>query len=80
MLKCVRENVVVQPTGGIGRKTRTMLDPETYETLYEYANSTMRLLFALSPILFVACVLVIGREDAETEQEKLAYSKTVKKS
>jgi len=52
-----------------------------FDTIYyDYLNPLGKLLFALSPILFIGFVLINSSEGEEEEKKKLAYSKTCAKS
>jgi hypothetical protein len=56
-------------------------DIDTIDTIYEYCNSLLRILIATSPILIIGYILLFtSNEGEEIEKEKLAYSKTCKKS
>jgi hypothetical protein len=50
------------------------------DTIYEYGNALLRVLIATSPILIIGYILFTANEGEEIEKEKLAYSKTCKKS
>jgi hypothetical protein len=50
------------------------------DTIYEYGNALLRILMATSPILIIGYILFTANEGEEIEKEKLAYSKTCKKS
>ena len=45
------------------------------ETLVEYANNAFRIMLATSPILVIAFVLMMAREDEDEEKLKLEKSK-----
>ena len=50
------------------------------DKIYEYGNALARILMATSPILIIGYILLTANEGEEIEKEKLAYSKTCKKS
>ena len=50
------------------------------DTIYDYGNALSRILMATSPILIIGYILLTANEGEEIEKEKLAYSKTCKKS
>ena len=51
-----------------------------FDTIYEYGYALSRILMATSPILIIGYILLTANEGEEIEKEKLAYSKTCKKS
>ena len=51
-----------------------------FDTIYEYGYALSRVLIATSPILIIGYILFTANEGEEIEKEKLAYSKTCKKS
>ena len=51
-----------------------------FDTMYEYGYALSRILMATSPILIIGYILLTANEGEEIEKEKLAYSKTCKKS
>jgi len=56
------------------------LDLDFDTIYYDYLIPGGKLLFALSPIIFIAVVLIQSSEGEEEEKKKLAYGKTCAKS